>query len=74
MGKPLTLPTNVGVGWKQLTVTNTLAYYNNELITVVKSFIVQAYDQFYKMFLQCNPCLRIISCLICHLETISSLG
>ncbi len=33
----LILPANIGL----VTVTNTLAYYNTELITAVKSFIVQ---------------------------------
>jgi hypothetical protein len=36
--KLLTLPTNIRQGWKCLTVTNTLAYYTLELITVVKTF------------------------------------
>jgi hypothetical protein len=30
------------LGWKGLSGTNTLAYYENPLITAVKSFIVQA--------------------------------
>ncbi len=32
----------IRLGWKCLTVTNTLAYYGTESITVVKSFSVQA--------------------------------
>jgi len=34
----LNLPANTRIGWKRLTVTNTLAYYNTELITNVKRF------------------------------------
>jgi hypothetical protein len=30
-------------GWKQLTVATTLAYYDTVLITVTKSFMLQAY-------------------------------
>ncbi len=32
------LQTNIGLGCKWLTVANTLAYYNTELITAVKKF------------------------------------
>ncbi len=32
------LAANIRLGWKQLTVTNTLAYYGMEQITAVKSF------------------------------------
>jgi hypothetical protein len=39
----LALPANIRLGWKGLPETNTLAYYNNPLITDVKSFIVQAH-------------------------------
>ncbi len=36
------LPATIVIpGWKGLTVINTIAYYNTELITTVKSFIVQ---------------------------------
>jgi hypothetical protein len=35
--------TIVRLGWKQLTVTNTLAYYDSELTGTVKGFIVQAH-------------------------------
>ncbi len=40
--KLLTLPTNIRLGWKQIAVANTLAYYDRATITVVNSFIVQA--------------------------------
>jgi hypothetical protein len=36
------LPANIGLGWKSLPGTNTLAYYENPYITPVISFIVQA--------------------------------
>ncbi len=35
-----TLPTNCILGWKGLPGTNTLAYYENSLITVIKSYIL----------------------------------
>jgi hypothetical protein len=38
----LASPTNIRLSWKGLPGTNTLAYYKNPLITVIKSFIVQA--------------------------------
>jgi hypothetical protein len=41
-GRFLASPTNIRLGWKGLPWTNTLAYYENLLITTVKSFIVQA--------------------------------
>ncbi len=37
---------DIRLGWKWLIVTNTLAYCNTELTTVVKSFIIQAYSVF----------------------------
>ncbi len=36
----LALPTNIVLGWKGLTGTNTLAYYEHFYITVVKGFII----------------------------------
>jgi hypothetical protein len=33
-----TLLTNTSLGWKRLTMENTLAYYNMVIITAVKSF------------------------------------
>jgi hypothetical protein len=38
----LVLPTNTRLKWKSMQVANTLAYYDTAIITVVKSFIVQA--------------------------------
>ncbi len=40
--KLLVLTADIRVVLKGLTASNTLAYYNKELITVVKSFIVKA--------------------------------
>ncbi len=40
--KALALPANIGLGWKDLPRTNTLAYLENPYITEVKRFIVQA--------------------------------
>ncbi len=44
IGRLLTLPGNIRLGWKWLTVTNTLAYFDTVSITAVKSFIVQNPD------------------------------
>jgi hypothetical protein len=35
------LTTNVRLGWKRMSVANTLAYYATAIIAVVKSFMVQ---------------------------------
>jgi hypothetical protein len=49
--KAPTLPENIRIGWKGLTVTSTLAYYDAEIIIVVRIFIVRAlreqYDKHY---------------------------
>ncbi len=42
VGEALAIPANTRLGWKGLPGTDTLAYYENLLITAVKSFIVQA--------------------------------
>jgi hypothetical protein len=39
----LPLLLNIRLGQERLTLTNVVAYYNAELITVVKSLIVQAH-------------------------------
>ncbi len=39
----LDLPVNIKLGWKLLTVTNTLAYYGTELITAENGFMMQAW-------------------------------
>jgi hypothetical protein len=39
-GMLVALSKNIRLGQKRLTVTNTLAYYDTELITTVKSLIV----------------------------------
>ncbi len=41
-GRLIALPTNNGLGWKRMAVTNTLAYYNMATVKYVKSFIVRA--------------------------------
>jgi hypothetical protein len=38
-GRLLTFPTNIRLGWKGLQGTKTLAYYKQEYITPVKSFV-----------------------------------
>jgi hypothetical protein len=40
-GRLLASPTNIRLGWKGLSGTNTLAYYKKPQITAVISFIVQ---------------------------------
>ncbi len=42
LGLAPTLPANIRQGWKGFPETNTLAFYENPLITAVKSAIVQA--------------------------------
>ncbi len=39
LGQTPALPTNIRLGWKDFPGTNTLAYYENPLITGLKSFI-----------------------------------
>ncbi len=51
------------IGWKQLTVANTLVHYNLAKITAVKSLMVQAPRSWQKLncfkpFLQCTRCVR----------------
>jgi hypothetical protein len=41
-GRLQALPVNIRQAQKWLNLTNTLAYYSSELITAVKSFVVQA--------------------------------
>jgi hypothetical protein len=43
----LALPANIRLEWRLLTVTNTLAYYDLDLITTISDFIVQALRNFY---------------------------
>jgi len=38
----LALSAKIRPGWRRLTMTNTLAYYDTITFTAVKSFIVQA--------------------------------
>jgi hypothetical protein len=38
----MALATNIRLGWKSLSETNTLAYYENTFFTTVISFMVQA--------------------------------
>jgi hypothetical protein len=41
-GRLLAVPTNIRLGWKDLSGTNTLAYCEKEQLTTVKSFVVEA--------------------------------
>ncbi len=41
-GKLLALPTNIRLDWKGLPFANAIAYYENSLLTAVKSFITLA--------------------------------
>ncbi len=38
-GRFLVLPSNIRVGWKSLTMTNTLAYCNTEIFTQIQQFV-----------------------------------
>ncbi len=42
LGQAPALPAMIRLGWKWLTMKNTLAYYGTELITALQSFILQA--------------------------------
>jgi len=48
-------------GWKGMTVTNTLAYYDTVTITAVKSFIVQAPEANVTLFVSVIYALSKIS-------------
>ncbi len=58
-GRLLDVPSYIRLGWKWLTVTNTLAYYCTEYNVPVKSFIVlvpgllQQSTPFYPFVLSC---------------------
>jgi hypothetical protein len=45
----LALPTNARIGWKLLTVTNTLAYYHTELKVALKSLILPTLGNSYSL-------------------------
>ncbi len=49
-GRLLALPEYIRLVWQQLTVTNTLAYYDIEIVTRVKSFTFQEPDLISKFF------------------------
>ncbi len=42
LGRLLVLPTNIRLSWKGMLVTNTLAFYEKNLITAVNIFITNA--------------------------------
>jgi hypothetical protein len=42
-------PLDIRLGWKGLSGTNTLAYYENQSITAVISFIIQAPSLIHKV-------------------------
>ncbi len=57
-GRLVALPTIISLRWNPLTVTNTLACYDTEFITTVKSFTVRALGvNGYKTFSPSLPCL-----------------
>ncbi len=51
MGRLLVLNTNIGLDWKALPETNTLAYNGHLLIAAVKSFITLVPDVFVNVSL-----------------------
>ncbi len=56
-GKLLALSTNIILGWKCLPGTNTLAYYEKTILTVVKRFITFGTDELFQLMAQ-YPNLR----------------
>ncbi len=46
-GKLQDFPTNIRLGWKCLSVTNTVAYSDTAFITYLKRFIVQALQNYW---------------------------
>jgi hypothetical protein len=52
LGQAQALPANIRIGLKGLPGTNTLAYYENLLITAVKSLIVHAPGKFVYLTLK----------------------
>ncbi len=50
LGKALAMPAKVRLGCKWLPLTNTLAYYDSEIIIAEKSFEVQAQGVDLKTF------------------------
>jgi hypothetical protein len=62
----LAWPKNIRLGWKQLIVANTLAYYGTELITVVTSYMIEAASVvFTTLHLRLNSRMGKISQSIC---------
>jgi hypothetical protein len=53
LGLAPALPTNIGLGWRGLRGTNTLAYYETPYITTAISYIVQA-PGITNKYLTCN--------------------
>ncbi len=60
LGQTPALPTNIRLGWKGLSGTNTLAYYEKPKITCIKSFIILAPD----VILNLNFCPNYFSFFI----------
>jgi hypothetical protein len=51
-GRLVALPANIRLGWKWLTVINTLVYYGPNFITVVKNFMIEGLGAYVmKLFL-----------------------
>jgi hypothetical protein len=48
-----TLPANIILGWKGLQRTDTLGYYENLLITAIKSFIRLAVGHLCSQIIRC---------------------
>ncbi len=73
------VPVNIRLGWKLLTVANTLPYYNMGKITFVKSHYVLAPGQYLVRiilepallnFCGSNICHTVISLSICNCQSI----
>ncbi len=62
----LTLPKNVRLAWKWLTVSNIPSYFSTKLIKAVKNLMVETHGQIYKKFTHvtyncCKICWLVVS-------------
>jgi hypothetical protein len=62
-GRLQAMPANIRPGWKWMATANTLAYYNTETITAIKSFMLQGPRDYRLLllftFFQNRECLSI---------------
>jgi hypothetical protein len=63
-GSLLTLPPNITLGWKEVTVRITLAYYSIELITVVNFVTVAQISTSFKNTVKCCKTFSPLSLMV----------